>query len=41
VLGRPENERAFVVIPIGYPAEGAVVPDLGRKSLDEVLVRKE
>lgn len=39
-LGRPANERAFVVIPVGYPAAGAMVPALRRKSLDEVLVRR-
>lgn len=39
LLGRPDNERAYVVIPVGYPADGAVVPDLARKSLEEVLVR--
>jgi nitroreductase len=39
VLGRPENERAFVLIPVGYPAGDAEVPDLSRKRLDEVLVR--
>ncbi|MEU4443505.1 nitroreductase family protein [Actinosynnema sp. NPDC050801] len=38
VLGRPRNEKAFAVIPIGYPADGCVVPDLVRKSLDQVLV---
>lgn len=37
-LGRPANERPFVLIPIGYPADGAQVPDLTRKPLDEVLV---
>ncbi len=40
VLGRPSNERAYVVIPVGYPADDAVVPDLRRKTLDEVLVRR-
>lgn len=40
VLHRPPNERAYVVIPIGYPAEGATVPDLKRKSLDEIAVWK-
>ena len=40
VLDRPSNERAYVVIPVGYPAEGAMVPDLHRKPLDEVLVRR-
>ncbi|MFE0021946.1 nitroreductase family protein [Amycolatopsis sp. NPDC059021] len=39
VLGRPRNEKAFAVIPVGYPAEDCVVPDLQRKSLDQVLVR--
>ena len=38
LLGRPENERAFCVIPVGYPAEGATVPDLERKPLDEIAV---
>jgi nitroreductase len=40
LLGRPENERAFVLVPVGYPAPDAVVPDLTRKPLDEVLVRR-
>ncbi|AHH94995.1 nitroreductase family protein [Kutzneria viridogrisea] len=39
VLNRPHNEKAFAVIPIGYPAPDAEVPDLVRKSLDQVLVR--
>ncbi|WP_172382200.1 nitroreductase family protein [Streptomyces sp. MNP-20] len=38
VLGRPENEKAFAVIPVGYPAPDCQVPDLVRKSLDQVLV---
>ena len=38
VLGRPEHERAFVVIPVGYPADDCVVPDLKRKSLNEIAV---
>ncbi|HEV8054406.1 MAG TPA: nitroreductase family protein [Candidatus Limnocylindrales bacterium] len=38
ILGRPENERAYVVIPVGYAAADATVPDITRKSLDEVLV---
>ena len=40
VLERPSNERAFVVIPVGYPAEGAQVPDIKRKSLDQVRVNR-
>jgi nitroreductase len=38
VLGRPKNERAYVLIPVGYPAEGATVPDVKRKPLSDVLV---
>jgi len=38
LLGRPENERPFCMFPIGYPAEDCVVPDLRRKTLDEVMV---
>ena len=38
VLGRPENERPFVMFPIGYPRAGVKVPDLQRKPLDEVMV---
>lgn len=36
ILGRPKNEKAFLLIPVGYPAEGCRVPDLRKKSLDEV-----
>ncbi|MCU1682128.1 MAG: putative oxidoreductase [Amycolatopsis sp.] len=39
MLGRPRNEKAFAVIPVGYPADDCVVPNLHRKSLDQVLVR--
>jgi iodotyrosine deiodinase len=35
LLGRPANERAYVVIPVGHPAPDAQVPDLRRKELDE------
>jgi hypothetical protein len=38
LLGRPENERAYVVIPVGYPAPGATVPEIGKKPLDQILV---
>ena len=40
ILDRPENERPFILIPVGYPAENAEVPDLERKPLDEILVRR-
>ena len=38
VLHRPAHERAFLLLPVGYPADGASVPDLQRKGLDEVMV---
>jgi len=38
LLGRPENERAFAVFPVGYPAPDCEVPDLVRKPLDQVMV---
>ena len=41
ILGRPANERPFVLLPVGYPALDAVVPDLTRKSLHEVAVFME
>lgn len=40
VLERPANERPFLLIPVGYPAEGCEVPDLERKPLDQILVRR-
>ena len=36
ILRRPKHERPFVLLPVGYPADDCVVPDLRRKSLDEV-----
>lgn len=36
ILGRPKHEVPFVLIPVGYPAAGARVPDLARKKLDDV-----
>jgi iodotyrosine deiodinase len=38
LLGRPREERPFLVIPVGYPAEWATVPDIRRKPLEEVMV---
>jgi nitroreductase len=38
LLGRPTSERPFVLFPIGYAAEDCRVPDLSRKTLDEVMV---
>ena len=39
LLDRPENERPFILIPVGYPADNAIVPDLSRKPLDEIVER--
>lgn len=36
-LGRPENERPFLLIPVGFPAENAQVPSLKRKDSSEVI----
>ena len=38
ILERPENERPFLLIPVGYPADGAVVPKLTKKPLEEFAV---
>jgi nitroreductase len=40
ILGRPDYERAYVLMPVGYPAPGCLVPDIEKKPLAEVLVRK-
>lgn len=37
ILDRPKNEIPFVLIPVGYPADDAKVPDLRRKSLEEIM----
>ena len=36
ILNRPDNEKAVLLIPVGYPAEDAKVPDLKKKSFEEV-----
>jgi nitroreductase len=36
VLGRPNNERAFMILVAGYPAAEAKVPDIHRKTLDDI-----
>jgi nitroreductase len=38
ILRRPERERPFLLIPVGYPAPDCVVPDIHRKRLEEILV---
>ncbi len=38
ILGRPINEKPFIVFPVGYPAADSTVPDLERKPLDQVAL---
>lgn len=38
VLGRPENERPFLVLVVGYPEDGATVPDIQKKPLEDIAV---
>jgi iodotyrosine deiodinase len=37
ILGRPANEKPYILFPIGYPADAAHVPDIDRKGFDEVV----
>ena len=37
ILERPAHERPFMVIPVGYPAEGSTVPDIRRKPLGTIM----
>jgi len=39
VLKRPEHERPFLLIPVGYPAEGCMVPDIQRKPVEQIMVK--
>lgn len=38
LLNRPENEKAFLLVPVGYPAPECYVPDIKRRLLSEVAV---
>lgn len=38
LLNRPENEKPFLLIPVGYPAENTMVPDIKRKTLTDIAV---
>ena len=37
ILDRPENERPYLLLPIGYPEDDVYVPKLNRKSLDDIM----
>lgn len=36
ILGRPDNERPFLLLVVGYPKEGVKVPDISKKPLEEI-----
>jgi hypothetical protein len=40
LLERPPHEKAMLVMPVGYPAADARVPDIRRKPLEEIVVWK-
>jgi hypothetical protein len=37
ILRRPAHERPFLLVPVGFPAEDCMVPDIQRKPLDEIM----
>jgi len=38
ILDRPDNEKPFLLIPVGYPKEDAQVPDIHRKEIDKYVM---
>ena len=38
LLQRPENERATMILTVGYPADDAQVPDISKKPLDDIMI---
>lgn len=38
ILNRPSNEKPYLLIPVGYPADDAVIPDIRKKSLEELMI---
>lgn len=41
ILERPKHERAYILFPVGYPAEGVMVPELKRKSQEQLVTWQE
>ena len=37
ILQRPANEKPFLLLPVGYPADNAEVPDIPKKPLEEIV----
>lgn len=40
LLGRPDSEKVMLLLPVGFPAEDATVPDISRKPLEQIMVIK-
>ncbi|MCW8950413.1 MAG: nitroreductase family protein, partial [Sedimenticola sp.] len=40
ILDRPKNETPTMILVVGYPEEGVTVPDIEKKSLEEIAVFK-
>ena len=40
ILGRPLNEKPFLLIPVGYAGKNVLVPDIRRKALEEIVIWK-
>ena len=38
ILNRPKNEKPYLLLPVGYPAENAQIPDIKRKDFNEIVV---
>lgn len=38
LLGRPSSEKLALLLPVGYPADDCLVPDLHRKPLEDIMV---
>jgi hypothetical protein len=38
ILGRPENERPFLLLPVGYPSIDCKVPVLERKKAEDIIL---
>ena len=38
ILNRPDNERPFLLIPVGYPADPCYVPDIQRRGIQDICV---
>ena len=38
ILNRPSNEKPYLLIPVGYPAKDAVVPDIKKKDMKDIMI---